>query len=831
MYSAVRLGSFGLLVVLGVGTAARGELPNPVLNTVFPPGGRSGSTFELTVSGSALQGCTSLWCSCSEIRFEQLDKDRFSVTIPAETSPGLYDLRAVCAAGLSSPRSFFVGNRDEQLETDENNPVDGSQLIGLDVSINGRIDKKGDIDSYRFVAQRGQRVVIECWAERIDSRLRCILELYDERGRRLKVSRGYRGLDPLILFEVPADGSYLVKLFDLTYSGGSSYFYRLDIDTGPRVVFTVPAVIEQGQTSRVTLYGWNLARQDQAQLGASAGSRPIPSDDPDVPVLSGARRLLPEGTFERIEVEITPPAANSSTDLPLRLRPEQIGVDGFAYRLPGAHAPVLLGLADIPVVQDHAENHSPASAQTIRIPCEVSGQLISGDEQDWFAIDAKRGEVLWFQAFGQRIGSPVDLDVSVLDPTGLKELARFSDELLNPAGTRFPSNHLDPAGRWVVPLDGRYLIVIRSLIGGLTNDPSRVYRLNVRREDSDFQLAAISPHQNGPAGFNVWRGGRTMVEVFAFRRRGQTGSIRIAAEDLPPGIECPDVWIGPGVNSTPLILTARNNAPPFAGSLKLVGISANGLTTTTRRVRGGTDLGSGLPNGAARMTATVPLGVAGEAPVRMTATGSESKVPQGSVINVAVDVSRRDLGHNAPVNLIGVGFPESVRYQTTVIPAGQNKGYVSFALSSTLSPGRYTIAVRGQTTAPFPVGAQATTLWLVSNPVSFDVYPAPFLLSVDRNAPRKVKRGEFIRLDYYGKRKNGFIGKIHTVLGAPGGVVGIRARGVTFVGQTEKGTLQIIASDDAPLGRLPSLYLEAVGTVEDESIYQARCFVELEVVP
>lgn len=827
--TVIRFGSVGLLVVLSMSTAARGELPNPVLNTVFPLGGRLGSTFELTISGSALEGCRALRCSCSEIRFEQLDKDRFQVSIPAETPPGLYDLRAVCDAGLSSPRPFFVGNRNEQLETSENDNADGSQLAGLDVSINGRIEKKGDIDRYRFAARRGQRIVIECWAKRIDSPLRAILELYDDRGRRLKVNRGYWGIDPLILFDVPADGGYLVKLYDLTFSGGSSHCYRLDIDSSPRVAFTVPAAIEQGKTTRVTLYGWNLQRviSDGSRVVAPT---PATGSSPLVTRHSSRTQLPPDGRFERIQVEIAPPAANSSTDFGLRLWPEQIGVDGFAYRLPGAHAPVLLGLTDVPLVQDDPENHSPGSAQTIRFPCEVSGQLISGDEQDWFAIDAKRGEVLWLQAFGQRIGSPVDLDVSVLDPTGKKELARFSDELLNLGGTRFPSNHLDPAGRWVVPADGRYLIVVRSLIGGLANDPRRVYRLSVRREDPDFQLAAISPRPGGPAGFNVWHGGRTMLELLAFRRRGNTGAIRIVAKDLPPGIECPDVWMGPGVNRTPVIVTARDNAPPFAGSLNLVGISANGLTTTLRRVRGGTNLGGGLPNGAGRLTATVPLGVAGEAPVRLTATAGASKLPQGSVINLAVDVSRQDLDHAAPVNLSGLGLPESVRNQTALIPAGRNMGHISFALPSTLSPGRYTIAVRGETTAPFPAGAKATTLSLVSDPVSFDVYPAPFLLSVDPNTPRKIKRGEVIRLNYFGKRKNGFIGKIHTVLGAPGGVAGIRARGVTFVGQTEKGTLQIIASDDAPLGRVPFLYLEAVGTVEDEPIYLARCFVELEVV-
>src|SRR5213079_1351056 len=80
-------------------------------------------------------------------------------------------------------------------------------------------------------ARAGQRVVIECWAERLDSKLRAVLELEDEGGRRLASSRGYTGLDPL-----------------------------LDIDTGPRVESAWPNVVERGKTTRVTLFGRNLTR-------------------------------------------------------------------------------------------------------------------------------------------------------------------------------------------------------------------------------------------------------------------------------------------------------------------------------------------------------------------------------------------------------------------------------------------------------------------------------------------------------------------------------------------------------------------------------------------
>jgi hypothetical protein len=53
---------------------------------------------------------------------------------------------------------------------------------------------------------------------------------------------------------------------------------------------------------------------------------------------------------------------------------------------------------------------------------------------------------------------------------------------------------------------------------------------------------------------------------------------------------------------------------------------------------------------------------------------------------------------------------------------------------------------------------------------------------------------------------------------------------VTFVGQTETGTIQIIANEDAALGHIPFLRLYAVGVVEDEPVFHGCCFLELETV-
>ena len=844
---------FALSIPLVMTTPVFGQTPDPVLSGVFPPGGQAETTVDVTVSGSGLDALTTLASSCPDLTFEHAGEGRFRVTLPKGATPGSYDLRAVGRNGSSSPRTFFIGNRAELLETEPNETAAAGQSTPLDVVINGRIEKGGDLDHFRFAAKQGQRVVIECWAERIDSRLRALLEVYDDQGRRLAVNRGYFGVDPLIEFQVPADGVYVVKLFDLVYSGSAEHFYRLDIDTGPRVAFTVPAVVERGKKSRVTLYGWNLRGSPPAPSAEVAAASIVAGSGPGVAVsqaVAAAPSVPREPNvqptsyeqFDRVEVDVTPPDGPSSHPRGIRLRPAQVVIDGFAYHYPGSHAATLISVTDVPVVIEQPTGRSPDSAQQITAPCEVSGQLIAGAERDLYAIEAKRGEVFWVEAFGERIGAPVDLDVSVLDASGETELARFGDEVTNIGSKRFPSAHLDPAGRWLAPADGRYLLMVHNQIGGLDADPRRVYRLSVRREEPDFHLV-VSPRRDGPASINVSRGGRTVVDVLAFRRRGLTGPIRVSAKDLPEGIECPDIWLGPGMARAPLVISAADGAPSFAGALRLEG---HAELAGHRSARGGTVVNAGLPNGSGRLTSEVPLGIAGEAPVRISADGHglrkhhlygdlKPRHAPGGVVEVAVRVERRDPSHRAEVKLIGVGLPDLVRNPTALIPADKDKGYISFYLPPTLPTGRYTIAIQAQTTAPIPSAAgdgkkEVKGVTIVSNSVTIDVQPPAFFVEVAREAPKTIARGKIVKVNYTAKRTNGFISKIHTELEAPGEVIGLRVRGVTFVGQTESGTLQIIANENAPLGQQPFLRLFAVGVVEDEAVYQGGCFLDMKIV-
>ncbi|MBS0261739.1 MAG: hypothetical protein JSS02_07245 [Planctomycetes bacterium] len=808
----------------------------PVVDVVFPAGGQIGQTVDLALMGKNLVGLRSIVCSAPGVRGEFLDANRLRLTIPAQTPPGWYDLWVASDQGLSAPRTIFLGNRQEFVESEPNESLAMATRVPLSVVVNGRMERGGDLDHYRFAARQGDRVIIECWAERMDSPLRATLEVYDDRGRRLASNRGYFGTDPLVDLQVPADGDYVVRVQDLTLQGSDAHVYRLEIDTGPRVAFAVPAVVERDKTSIVTLFGWNLSPRDRTPVseGDQATGKRLASIDSTT-----SRSADRAAGLEHVEVEISPEMTRQGGQERIRRSAAQLTVAGIAFDYPGGHAPVAIGVTDLPVIRDAAANHSAEQAQAISTPCEVSGQLLDRDERDWYAVTTLKGEVLHLEVFGERIGSPVDLQLSIFDPSGRNELAHFADDTRQLGDTVLATSHLDPAGRWVAPADGRFLIEIRNLTGSAQREPRRRYRLAVRREAAAFQLLAM-PRREGAAVLNLARGGREVIDVVVLRQRGLDGAIRIIARDLPPGIECPDVWLGPQVNFATVVVSADRHAESLVGELQLEGQADQ---AERQAVRWATPVRSGSPTIAQRLAAKLPIAIAGAAPLRLVADAHVpwhhhlyGNVPvrhaPGSVVDVAVRIDRTTAGLPGEVKLLGLGLPETLRNATALIPAGAEQGAVSFYLPPTLAPGKYSLTIVAETTVTASSG-QAESMSLVSNPVALDVQPAAFTIETDPFAPTQVRRGATIQVKYRVQRKNGFIGKVHTELAVPGRITdvpGLRGRGETFVGQTDRGSLQITVNEDAPLGRQSFLRLLAVGVLEDEPIYQGADLFPLEIV-
>src|SRR5436189_2799543 len=110
------LRTFSCAVALTV-ASAYAQLPTTQLTSVFPPGGKQGTTVEATIAGADMDDCSRLLFSHSgivaaakmtaatAIEPARAVANQFAVTIGGKVPPGVYEVRAMGRFGLSNPRS------------------------------------------------------------------------------------------------------------------------------------------------------------------------------------------------------------------------------------------------------------------------------------------------------------------------------------------------------------------------------------------------------------------------------------------------------------------------------------------------------------------------------------------------------------------------------------------------------------------------------------------------------------------------------------------------------------------------------------------------------
>jgi hypothetical protein len=192
-----------------------GELP--FITGIFPLGGQAGTQTAVKLSGWNLPTDTLTVDA----------KDKGPCTHPLSVRKG--DM-------TSNTVPFLVDTLPECLEKEANDSQSAAQKVELPLIINGRIDRPGDIDVFRFEGRAGQQVIAEVTARRLESPLDSVLELTDAAGKVLAFNDDHddkadgmhtHQSDSLVHFTLPADGAYYVRLADSQRHGGPEYAYRL----------------------------------------------------------------------------------------------------------------------------------------------------------------------------------------------------------------------------------------------------------------------------------------------------------------------------------------------------------------------------------------------------------------------------------------------------------------------------------------------------------------------------------------------------------------------------------------------------------------------------
>jgi hypothetical protein len=569
---------FTAAVWLTLAIGARAQLPQPKLHTIFPPGAKTGTSVDVTVTGAELDDIQ-LRFTHPGITAKALAKaNDFAVTVAADVPPGIYEAQVFGRFGLSNPRGFVVGTLPEVAEKSGNNTPATAQEIALDTVINGRTDSQA-ADHYKLNLKKGQRVIAICLAQELDSRASDALLLISPDGQELERARKGGLLD----HTATADGPVILKVHDFVYRGGDQYFYRLTVTTGPHIDFVFPPAIEPGKASKVTVFGRNLPGGTPSKVRVEGK----PLDQLTVDITAPGDAL----TRQRLAANATLGSAAAS-------------LDGFAYRLKGANGqlsnPVLLAFADAPVVVEAEPNDARDKAQKISLPASIAGQFATPNDRDWFAFEAKKGDAFALEVVSQRLGLPTAPQVVIQKYTKndkgeetYTDVQEYVESVVNIGGPEFNTAHRDPVGRFEAKEDGSFRIGIRDLFGRTVASAHNLYTLTLRKESPDFRLVAVpdsSPTKKSPNDVVSWasslrRGEVIPVKLLVLRSDGFKGDIDLAVEGLPAGVSAVAPSIPAASNSFTIFLAAKDDAKAWLGEVKILGKAKVGEATLAREAR------------------------------------------------------------------------------------------------------------------------------------------------------------------------------------------------------------------------------------------------------
>ena len=200
----------------------------PYLDRIWPLGGQRGTTVGVELHG------------------DNLPAKSQALTLAAD-SPRVRQIQVENAGNTSNSVPFDVGDLQETTEVEPNDAVDKATRVETPITINGRIEKPGDIDSFTFRAKAGQRLVMEVNARRLNSPLDSILTLIGPKGQEL--AQNDDAIDPNATIEThhadsrlalacPMTGNYVLRIADVQGNGGAEYAYRLTI-ASPKADFAV----------------------------------------------------------------------------------------------------------------------------------------------------------------------------------------------------------------------------------------------------------------------------------------------------------------------------------------------------------------------------------------------------------------------------------------------------------------------------------------------------------------------------------------------------------------------------------------------------------------
>ncbi len=187
----------------------------PFVTQVYPMGVQRGQACEVELVGSGMGGMK-----------------RTSVQLPADMSLGRRLLQVPTPNGMTNAVPVYVSDFPAFLEAEDNDSVKSASALEVPGVANGRMDKEGDRDFFKFTAKRGVAYNFQLLARGMDSLLDSHLSVVNAEGRELlavdDTTVGGRPINPdstITGWTAPADGEYALAVRDLHNRGGENFGY------------------------------------------------------------------------------------------------------------------------------------------------------------------------------------------------------------------------------------------------------------------------------------------------------------------------------------------------------------------------------------------------------------------------------------------------------------------------------------------------------------------------------------------------------------------------------------------------------------------------------
>jgi hypothetical protein len=544
------------------------EITGPAIFFVFPAGGQRGKTIEVAIGGQQLKGATGVYVSGKGLTARLLPEEkpdpaakqkagapktpprpwistnnrsseilRVSIAIAADAERGEHDLRLITPGGVSMRGRFFVDELPEVVAFQPNSEkADALSVESLPAVVNGQIFTTAALQGgpdrgyWRVPAKAGQTLVCECqgrallpfdyWA--VPGWLDACLALYDSDGKRLEFVDDFRFKpDPVLFHKMEKDGEYLLEVRDVLYRGSQDFVYRVRIGALPYITHIFPLGGRRGSTAKIDLFGVNLPNNS---LDVAIGA-----DSPAVRYVSV----------------------------------RQNGATSNA---------VPFAVDDLPEVLESEPNDSLAMANRVTVPVVINGRIQKAGDEDYFVFKAEAGQTLAMEVQARRLDSPLDSVLTLYDAEGKK-----LDENDDPPR---PMAEPDPVKKTpypdlacnVDPLDalathiadsrlvhtfsqaGDYAVRIRDVRdeGG----EEYAYRLKIAPARPDHVLRVNTDSARLAQGDSI------LLAITVLRKDGFDGEIKLAVQDLPPGLAAGDAVIAASQQETQLTIAASASATP-----------------------------------------------------------------------------------------------------------------------------------------------------------------------------------------------------------------------------------------------------------------------------